>query len=55
MRCHKERREVLCATNDSTLVYGHHIIHLSTYVRQPNGRPDADTSTTGKEKLLNFL
>ena len=30
MRCPKERREVLCATNDSTLVYEYHYIHLST-------------------------
>ena len=30
MRCPKERREVLCATDDSTLVYRHHVIQLST-------------------------
>ena len=33
-RCHKERREVLCATNDSTLVYEYHVIHLSTTNRE---------------------
>ena len=33
-RCHKERREVLCATNDSTLVYEYHYIHLSTTNRE---------------------
>ena len=55
-RCHKERSEVLCDTNGTTLVYGHNVIKLSILsttnrewpFQNPEiaNHPDADQNST---------